>query len=103
MERNVAQSSCGERMECCHHTILDAARVQAVVAAIAGGFGGASALFAPRRGRVLKQYGNGVGQVVGTPASKPAGVPWTYTAQRNDPCPCGSGRKFKRCCRGTTG
>ncbi|MCH8264981.1 MAG: SEC-C domain-containing protein [Proteobacteria bacterium] len=20
--------------------------------------------------------------------------------QRNDPCPCGSGRKFKRCCYG---
>ncbi|MBN2035593.1 MAG: SEC-C domain-containing protein [Chitinispirillaceae bacterium] len=19
---------------------------------------------------------------------------------RNDPCPCGSGKKFKRCCRG---
>jgi len=23
------------------------------------------------------------------------------TAGRNDPCPCGSGRKFKQCC-GTT-
>jgi len=21
---------------------------------------------------------------------------------RNDPCPCGSGKKFKRCCRGKT-
>jgi len=22
---------------------------------------------------------------------------------RNDPCPCGSGRKFKHCCLGTAG
>jgi len=26
--------------------------------------------------------------------------PWR-TASRNDPCPCGSGRKFKRCCQPT--
>lgn len=29
---------------------------------------------------------------------------WTYTVKigRNDPCPCGSGKKFKRCCIGKT-
>lgn len=27
--------------------------------------------------------------------------PWRYKARRNDPCPCGSGQKFKRCCHGT--
>lgn len=27
-----------------------------------------------------------------------AKLPW-YQAQRNDPCPCGSGRKFKVCCQ----
>ncbi|MDV3238461.1 MAG: SEC-C domain-containing protein [Gammaproteobacteria bacterium] len=26
------------------------------------------------------------------------GAPPTARAGRNDPCPCGSGRKFKRCC-----
>ena len=25
-----------------------------------------------------------------------------YRAGRNEPCPCGSGRKFKRCCLGKT-
>jgi uncharacterized protein YecA (UPF0149 family) len=25
-----------------------------------------------------------------------------YRAGRNDPCPCGSGKKFKRCCIGKT-
>lgn len=23
---------------------------------------------------------------------------WDYTAGRNDPCPCGSGKKLKKCC-----
>ena len=22
----------------------------------------------------------------------------SYQARRNDPCPCGSGRKYKKCC-----
>ena len=35
--------------------------------------------------------------------SKPAGAVFSPTedrpaARRNDPCPCGSGRKYKRCC-----
>lgn len=25
-----------------------------------------------------------------------------YRAGRNEPCPCGSGKKFKRCCLGKT-
>ncbi len=29
---------------------------------------------------------------------KPAPVKRAPTAGRNDPCPCGSGRKFKKCC-----
>jgi SEC-C motif/Nuclease-related domain len=29
--------------------------------------------------------------------------PTTVKAGRNDPCPCGSGRKFKKCCLGRTG
>jgi hypothetical protein len=28
------------------------------------------------------------------------GRPWAYKANRNDPCPCGSGVKFKKCCYG---
>jgi hypothetical protein len=28
------------------------------------------------------------------------GRPWAYKANRNDPCPCGSGTKFKKCCYG---
>ena len=24
---------------------------------------------------------------------------WGDSVGRNDPCPCGSGRKFKKCCR----
>ncbi|MFP5258429.1 MAG: SEC-C metal-binding domain-containing protein, partial [Acidobacteriota bacterium] len=31
----------------------------------------------------------------GEPVAAPAVAP---QAGRNDPCPCGSGKKFKRCC-----
>ena len=24
----------------------------------------------------------------------------THRVRRNDPCPCGSGKKYKKCCRG---
>lgn len=24
--------------------------------------------------------------------------PWPATVERNDPCPCASGRKYKKCC-----
>jgi preprotein translocase subunit SecA len=48
---------------------------------------------APRRERVLKPADTGGdGSVAKTPvrAGKKVG--------RNDPCPCGSGKKYKRCC-----
>lgn len=28
------------------------------------------------------------------------GRPWAVKAGRNDACPCGSGKKFKKCCYG---
>lgn len=36
-------------------------------------------------------------KAVGTPAPVEERK---VTAGRNDPCPCGSGKKFKRCCKG---
>jgi uncharacterized protein len=30
--------------------------------------------------------------------AKPSATPPAILAGRNDPCPCGSGRKFKKCC-----
>jgi uncharacterized protein YecA (UPF0149 family) len=32
------------------------------------------------------------------PGPKEEGKSSRSTAGRNDPCPCGSGRKFKKCC-----
>jgi hypothetical protein len=37
-----------------------------------------------------------VGETLWEPASEPVRV--TPQSGRNDPCPCGSGRKFKKCC-----
>jgi uncharacterized protein len=34
------------------------------------------------------------------PLSQPAVAPPTLKAGRNDPCPCGSGKKYKKCCLG---
>ncbi|MFN7683906.1 MAG: SEC-C metal-binding domain-containing protein, partial [Oligoflexia bacterium] len=31
------------------------------------------------------------------PATSPASLSPEYKAGRNDPCPCGSGKKFKKC------
>jgi hypothetical protein len=36
------------------------------------------------------------GETLWEPASEPVRV--TPQTGRNDPCPCGSGRKFKKCC-----
>lgn len=47
------------------------------------------ALMAARRSRTSKTVGAPTSTVA---ASKPQG------AERNEPCPCGSGRKFKKCC-----
>lgn len=50
-----------------------------------------------------------VGPVQGTPDVGPGKrsrmfypEPPLYRAGRNEPCPCGSGRKFKKCCLGKT-
>ena len=40
------------------------------------------------------------GGVKGVPIRKPASV---SPVGRNDPCPCGSGKKFKKCCLGQGG
>jgi uncharacterized protein YecA (UPF0149 family) len=32
------------------------------------------------------------------PALHPASLPAPKQVGRNDPCPCGSGKKFKKCC-----
>lgn len=37
------------------------------------------------------------GGVKGVPIRRPAEV---SSASRNDPCPCGSGKKYKKCCMG---
>jgi len=33
-------------------------------------------------------------------AGRPDGRPSGRKVGRNDPCPCGSGKKYKRCCAG---
>jgi hypothetical protein len=35
---------------------------------------------------------------ISAPSSRPAGPQSSAKAGRNDPCPCGSGKKFKKCC-----
>jgi len=50
------------------------------------------AAFAPERG---KKQGSGIAWNPGVPA--PAVNPFRAVG-RNDPCPCGSGKKFKKCC-----
>lgn len=41
----------------------------------------------------------GVASSVGPPSNEPEeSLPTAPRAGRNDPCPCGSGKKFKRCC-----
>jgi yecA family protein len=47
-----------------------------------------------RRGRALRRALLRYGSRRGTPARA------TSTVGRNDPCPCGSGKKFKQCCLG---
>ncbi|MCP4676284.1 MAG: hypothetical protein GY854_12390 [Deltaproteobacteria bacterium] len=55
----------------------------------------------PRR---MKRVVEGRGQMGGEPAEQGAtGKPSTVKRDqpkvgRNDPCPCGSGRKYKKCC-----
>ena len=46
--------------------------------------------------RLAERHGDPEGYL--TPAPRPA--PRGPRVGRNDPCPCGSGRKYKRCCLG---
>ena len=45
-------------------------------------------------GRAARAYDTG--QKAAPPPTRPSRAP---TAGRNEPCPCGSGAKYKRCCR----
>ncbi|NIM21720.1 MAG: UPF0149 family protein [Candidatus Latescibacteria bacterium] len=48
-------------------------------------------------------YQGGIGVPRGaSPASGPKPVPRTSEPGRNDPCPCGSGKKYKKCCGSLT-
>jgi hypothetical protein len=40
--------------------------------------------------------------MLGTPAAPPPSPVKLYGKNRNMPCPCGSGKKFKKCCLGKT-
>ncbi|MBI3830515.1 MAG: anaerobic sulfatase maturase [Planctomycetes bacterium] len=49
--------------------------------------------------RVGDEVAGGSGAPASTPAGTPAsGRPSRKRARPNDPCPCGSGKKFKKCC-----
>lgn len=47
---------------------------------------------------IKTDFGSGPGKRSRLRRSEPP----LYLAGRNDPCPCGSGLKFKRCCIGKT-
>ncbi|MBI4720013.1 MAG: UPF0149 family protein, partial [Chitinivibrionia bacterium] len=48
-------------------------------------------------------YRGGIGAAPGaSPAAGPAPVTRTSEPGRNDPCPCGSGKKYKKCCGSPT-
>ncbi len=59
-----------------------------------GGLGGAAALAASPSGTV-------VDEVIEAVKSAPAPAPSGPKVGRNDPCPCGSGKKYKKCCGAT--
>lgn len=49
----------------------------------------------------LARSGRTLGQVAGDEADEPASQPIRREKiGRNEPCPCGSGKKYKKCCRG---
>jgi uncharacterized protein YecA (UPF0149 family) len=47
-----------------------------------------------------KEFEKGYQKVLATDAQLKRNPP---RVGRNDPCPCGSGKKFKKCCRGQIG
>lgn len=59
-----------------------------IIIAMAAGLSGAYEYFRPHRQRLARSVGE-------TPKKSPK-------IGRNDACPCGSGRKYKRCCGGAT-
>jgi hypothetical protein len=50
-----------------------------------------------RRHRIMKSLGARIAMSALVPAAS-ARVPAASAVDRNDPCPCGSGKKFKKCC-----
>ncbi len=52
----------------------------------------------PRRARRPFSYLSGEGPVSGESVPAPPSVRQTARVGRNEPCPCGSGKKFKKCC-----
>ena len=73
-----------------------------------GRAGGASSL--PGFVRALRASYRSRAALTGTAAGAPAGAPPVKRLERpgsklgpNDPCPCGSGKKYKKCCRGLLG
>jgi uncharacterized protein len=60
-----------------------------IIVQMAAGLMRACRYFRPQRQRVARSY-----------ASEPRRSP--SKIGRNDPCPCGSGKKYKRCCGGAT-
>lgn len=65
---------------------------------VATALAGAKVLALHERSRFVREDGQWLyvsGQTIGKGARSAVGV---GTVGRNDPCPCGSGRKFKKCC-----
>ncbi len=73
-----------------------------VTAALAAELGDARAVLEIRRGMLLRIAGRHLRWRI--PAPRPAvaepALVGAGRTRRNDPCPCGSGRKYKRCCGG---
>ena len=42
--------------------------------------------------------GRVIAEVLGEPAAETPEATQSTKVGRNDPCPCGSGKKYKRCC-----
>lgn len=98
-----------QQLKASHATVDEFGVATDLVSAGAGGSvatdGAAMAAPAPRpaptvvgAGRAARDLSQGVaGGVPGVAGGAPAGGGDFATVGRNDPCPCGSGRKFKKC------
>jgi len=56
-----------------------------------------------RRHRMMRTLYANSAAAAGRPAARPAIARRASKVGRNDPCPCGSGKKAKRCCQSTGG